>query len=55
MMLNPIRLTEQTMTSMFFESGEYDDLFTPEDLVLLKKDIKKIKDYLSEHPELLEE
>ena len=38
-----------------FESGEYDDLFTPEDLVLLKKDIKKIKDYLSEHPELLEE
>lgn len=38
-----------------FESGEYDDLFTPEDLALLKKDIKKIKDYLSEHPELLEE
>ena len=37
-------------------NGEWEyDLFTPEDLVLLKKDIKKIKDYLSEHPELLEE
>lgn len=38
-----------------FESGEYDDLFTEEDLKLVKADIKIIKDYLSEHPELLED
>ncbi len=38
-----------------FETGEYDDLFTPEDLKLIRADIKKIKDYLAEHPELLEE
>ncbi len=38
-----------------FESGDYDDLFTPEDLILIKKDIKLIKDYIAEHPELLEE
>lgn len=36
-----------------FESGEYDDLFTDKDLRLIKSDIKKIKDYLAEHPELL--
>lgn len=34
-----------------FESGEYDDLFTPEDLELIKADIKIIKDYLSKYPE----
>lgn len=38
-----------------FESGEYDDLFTTEDLKLIKNDIKIIKEYLSNHPELLEE
>lgn len=38
-----------------FESGEYDDLFTAEDLKLIKADIKIIKDYLSEHPELLKD
>lgn len=38
-----------------FETGEYDDLFTPEDLELIKADIKIIKDYLARHPELLEE
>lgn len=38
-----------------FESGEYDDLFTEEDLKLIKADIKTIKDYLSEHPELLKD
>lgn len=37
-----------------FESGEYDNLFTFEDLTLIKADIKKIKDYLSAHAELLE-
>lgn len=39
----------------FFETGEYDDLFTPEDLELIRKDIKGIKDYLASHPELLED
>ncbi len=38
-----------------FESGEYDDLFTLEDLKLIKTDIKVIKDYLKEHPELIED
>lgn len=38
-----------------FETGEYDDLFTPEDLRLIKADIKKIKDFLADHPELLED
>ncbi|MDE6658601.1 MAG: hypothetical protein K2K01_00615 [Eubacterium sp.] len=38
-----------------FETGEYDDLFTPEDLELIRADIKVIKDYLSKHPELLED
>lgn len=38
-----------------FETGEYDDLFTPEDLKLIKEDIKTIKEYLSKHPELLKE
>lgn len=38
-----------------FESGEYDDLFTAEDLRLIKADIKIIKEYLSKHPELLED
>lgn len=38
-----------------FETGDYDDLFTPDDLKLIRGDIKIIKDYLAEHPELLEE
>ncbi|MED9969925.1 MAG: hypothetical protein UFA98_07955 [Ruminococcus sp.] len=38
-----------------FESGDYDNLFTPEDLILIKKDIQKIKDYIAKRPELLEE
>lgn len=36
-----------------FETGEYNDLFTPEDLVLIHKDIETVKTYLSKHPELL--
>lgn len=38
-----------------FETGAYDDLFTPSDLELIKKDIKIIKDYLMKHPELIKE
>ena len=37
----------------FFETGEYDDLFTTEDLALIRADIAIIKNYLSKHPELL--
>ena len=36
-----------------FETGEYDDLFTAADLILIKADIEKIKVYLSNHPDLL--
>lgn len=36
-----------------FETGNYDDLFTDEDLILIKEDIRIIKEYLAEHPELL--
>ena len=36
-----------------FESGEYDNLFTQEDLKLIKADVEIIKNYLSKHPELL--
>ncbi|MBQ2942605.1 MAG: hypothetical protein IJD97_10265 [Clostridia bacterium] len=42
-----------------FETGEYDDLFTPEDLKLIKADVKKVMDfinkkYLKENPDLME-
>lgn len=36
-----------------FETGEYDDLFTKEDLRLLKEDIAIVKNYVWDHPELL--
>lgn len=39
-----------------FENGDYDSLFEEEDrLDLLKNDIEKIKQYFSEHPEILKE
>jgi len=38
-----------------FETGEYDDLFTADDLILIKKDIEVIKNYIAKHPELIEE
>lgn len=38
-----------------FETGNYDDLFTEEDLRLIREDIAKIKAYLELHPELLAE
>ena len=36
-----------------FETGEYDDLFSEEDLRQLKADIQIVKDYVAKHPELL--
>lgn len=38
-----------------FETGDYDHLFTDEDLKLIKLDIKIIRDYIEKHPELLYE
>lgn len=35
-----------------FATGEFDDLFTPEDLVLIKKDLEKVFAYYDEHPTL---
>ncbi len=39
---------------MDFETGNYDDMFTPEELVYLNADIRKINAYLDEHPHLIE-
>lgn len=36
-----------------FETGEYDDLFTSEDLTLIRKDIEVIKTYLAQNPQLI--
>lgn len=38
-----------------FETGEYDNLFTEEDLKLIKADIEIIKNYLTKHPQLLKD
>ena len=38
-----------------FESGEYNELFTPEDLKLINEDINIIKEYLSKNPQLLKQ
>lgn len=35
-----------------FKSGEFDDLFTPEDLMLIKKDLEMVFAYYDEHPVL---
>ena len=35
-----------------FSTGDYDDLFTPEDLVLVKQDIRTLLDYFDAHPSL---
>ena len=35
-----------------FSTGDYDDLFTPEDLVLVKRDVKTLYDYFDAHPSL---
>lgn len=37
-----------------FETGEYDDLLTPGDLLALKADIRTVKEYVEKHPELLD-
>ena len=38
-----------------FDTGEYDDLFTAEDLKLLKADIEKCREYLKKHPEITDD
>ena len=38
-----------------FETGNYDDLFTKEDLSEIKADVAKAKEYLLQHKELLED
>ena len=38
-----------------FENGDYEALFEPEDLKLLKADISRVKEYLKEHPEMIQE
>lgn len=38
-----------------FESGEYNKLFTPEDLLLIKTDINHIKEFLSNNHTLIED
>lgn len=35
-----------------FSTGNYDDLFTQEDFVLIKQDAKRLYDYFEEHPAL---
>ena len=35
-----------------FSTGDYDDLFTPEDLALVKQDIRTLLDYFDAHPSL---
>ena len=39
---------------MDFETGACDDLLTPEDLILIRADIRKINDYFALHPELIQ-
>ena len=38
-----------------FETGEYDDLFTPEDLVLIKEDIKTVKNFIEQDATLVKD
>ncbi len=38
-----------------FEKGDYESLFKDDDLKHIKSDIAIIKDYLSEHPEVLKD
>lgn len=40
---------------MDIETGNYNDMFTPKDLELLKNDIKIVNDFFIKHPELIEE
>lgn len=36
------------------KTGEYNDLFEPEDLFLLQKDMEEVERFILEHPEVLE-
>lgn len=48
---DPVDLAYNTWLALKdFSTGNYDDLFTPEDLVLVKQDIKTLYDYFDEHP-----
>ena len=38
-----------------FETGNYDDLFTPADLDLIRGDVRNLNTYLSQFPELIRE
>lgn len=38
-----------------FETGNYDDLFTAKELEQIREDIRKIKESLEQHPELLKQ
>ncbi|MBQ2941621.1 MAG: hypothetical protein IJD97_05225 [Clostridia bacterium] len=38
-----------------FETGEYDDLFTPEDLALIKEDIKTVKNFIEQDATLVKD
>ena len=38
-----------------FETGDYDHLFTTEDLTCIKEDVKIINRYLGEHPHFLDD
>ena len=37
-----------------FETGEYDSLFTPEDLILIRRDIEMINRFLDANPQMIE-
>jgi len=38
-----------------FETGNYDDLFTAKELEQIREDIRKVKESLEQHPELLKQ
>ena len=50
---DPVDLAYNTWLAIQdFNTGEFDDLFRPDDLEELKADIKKIMDYFDQHPKL---
>lgn len=50
---DPVDLAYNTWLAIQdFNTGEFDDLFRPDDLADLKSDIKKITEYFDQHPKL---